>query len=138
MRVNFNVLILLGAFFALLDAVYITWALLTYGRLEPVGTSAFTLLAVMALFIGFYLVRAFKAQGGELPEDRIDATVDDGDPEIGFFSPFSWWPILLAFSAALGFLGIAVGWWILFIAFVVFVITILGWVYEYYRGPFAR
>ena len=89
-------------------------------------------------FIAFYLGRVHKAQGAELPEDRIDANNDDGDAELGFFSPWSWWPIILACGAALGFHGLAVGFWITFIAIPVVIIALVGWVYEYYRGNFAR
>jgi hypothetical protein len=138
MRVNINLLTILGSFFALLTVVYITWAMLTYGRVEWVGTLGLALLTVMALFIGFYLNRSFHAQGGALPEDRLDASVDDGDPELGFFSPWSWWPVILASAAALGFLGLAIGIWVFAIALSLFVIAIVGWVYEYYRGVFAR
>ena len=114
------------------------WALLTYGRVEWVGSIALGLVAVLALFIGFYLNRSFRAQGGPLSEDRLDAAIDDGDPELGHFSPWSWWPIILAGSATLGFLGFAVGTWIAFIAFALFIVAIVGWVYEYYRGYFAH
>ena len=138
MRVNINLMTILGAFFALLDAVYITWALLTYGRVEWVGTIALGLVALMSIFIGFYLNRSFHAQGAPLPEDRVDAAIDDGDPELGHFSPYSWWPLILASTATLGFLGIAAGLWMFAIAVALFVIAITGWVYEYYRGYHAR
>ncbi|WP_230006844.1 cytochrome c oxidase subunit 4, partial [Microbacterium sp. Bi128] len=61
-----------------------------------------------------------------------------GDPEMGEFSPWSWWPIILAGSAAIAVIGLAVGSWLVPVAFVIFVIAIVGWVYEYYRGYFAR
>lgn len=35
----------------------------------------------------------------------VDANIDDGDPEIGHFSPWSWWPILSAGSIAIMFVG---------------------------------
>ena len=79
-----------------------------------------------------------REQNGELPEDRLDANIDDGDAELGFFSPWSWWPILLAGWAALAFLGLAVGPWITFIGVPLALICLVGWVYEYYRGNFAR
>ncbi|GAA2753755.1 cytochrome c oxidase subunit 4 [Amnibacterium kyonggiense] len=139
MRVNINLLWVLAAFFVLADVVYTGWAMLTYdGRVEWVGTVGIGLVALMSIFIGFYLNRSFHAQGGPLPEDRLDASIDDGDPELGHFSPWSWWPIILATAATLGFLGFAVGTWIAFIGFAVFIIAIVGWVYEYYRGYFAH
>ena len=139
MRANLGILAILSIFFGLLATVYSGWAYLTYdGRIEWVGTVGLSLVSVMALFIGFYLNRSFRAQGGPLPEDRLDASVDDGDPELGHFSPWSWWPLILAISATLGFLGIAVGVWIAYIAGAVFIVAIVGWVYEYYRGYSAH
>ena len=138
MRVNINLLWVLASFFLLADVIYTLWALANYSRVEWVGTLGIGLVALLSVFIAFYLNRSFHAQGGELPEDRQDASIDDGDPEQGHFSPWSWWPIILATAATLGFLGLAVGIWIGFIGLAVFVIAIVGWVYEYYRGYFAR
>ena len=138
MRVGITIFWILSGFFALADVAYTLWAYLTYARVEWVGTIGLLLTAVLALFIGFYLNRSFRAQGGDLPEDRQDASIDDGDPELGFFSPYSWWPVALGSSAALAFLGLAVGFWIMAIAAGVFLVAIIGWVYEYYRGYFAR
>ncbi len=138
MRVNINLLGVLAAFFVLADILYSVWALITYGRVEWVGTIGIGLVALMAVFIGFYLNRSFRAQGGELPEDRLDASIDDGDPELGHFSPWSWWPLMLGITAGLAFLGLSVGIWIFAIAMAFFLVSIVGWVYEYYRGFFAR
>ena len=38
------------------------------------------------------------------------------------------------FSAALAIIGLAVGTWLMPIGIAVFVVAIVGWVYEYYRG----
>jgi hypothetical protein len=130
----------LCGFFVLAASVYAWWSWLDSGYVHPewVGTVGIALTAVLSAFLGFYVQRSYKSQGGELPEDRLDADIDDGDPELGFFSPWSWWPIILAASAALAFLGLAAGIWIVFIAVALFLIAITGWVYEYYRGYFAR
>jgi hypothetical protein len=141
MRANVAIFWLLAVFFLLSAAVYSFWswaAGVDDHLIEWVGTVALTLSAVLAAFIAFYLGRVHKAQGGQLPEDRLDANIDDGDPELGFFSPWSWWPIALAAGAALAFLGFAVGTWITFIAVPIALISLVGWVYEYYRGNFAR
>ena len=63
---------------------------------------------------------------------------DDGDAELGFFSPCSWWPLVLAFAIGLSFLGLAVGFWLTFCAVGLVLVALVGWVYEYYRGNFAR
>ncbi|GAA4375543.1 cytochrome c oxidase subunit 4 [Agromyces bauzanensis] len=140
MRANVILFWILFVYFALLAAIYAFWTWLDDGQpgVEPAGTVALTLTAVLSAFIAFYLGRVRSAQGAELPEDRLDANIDDGDPELGFFSPWSWWPITLAAAAALGFLSLAVGWWMFPIAIVLFLVAIVGWVYEYYRGNFAR
>lgn len=135
---------LLGGFFLLTAIVYTTWSILAHPQLELVhaiewvGSIALLFTALMAALVAFYMARVHKAQRGELPEDILTADIDDGDPELGEFSPWSWWPIVLAFSAALGMLGLAVGAWLLPIGFGVFLVAIIGWVYEYYRGYFAR
>src|SRR4051794_23541670 len=118
--------------------VYVIWSLLDTHEIEWVGTIALLLTGALGAFVAFYLNRSHNAQGGEVPEDRLDATIDDGDAELGFFSPWSWWPIVLAASAALGFLGLAVGFWITYIGAALFLVAIVGWVYEYYRGLHAR
>ena len=140
MRANVNMFWILAAFFGLAAIVYGTWSAIddVDPGMEWAGTVALSLTTVLSAFIAFYLGRVHKAQGAELPEDRIDANIDDGDAELGFFSPWSWWPIILASGAALGFLGLAVGFCITFIAIPVVIIALVGWVYEYYRGNFAR
>ncbi|MCI2958680.1 cytochrome c oxidase subunit 4 [Agromyces atrinae] len=140
MRTNVVLFWVLAVFFLLSAAVYGVWTFFADGNNHPewVGTVSMALSAILAGFIAFYVGRVHSAQGGELPEDRVDANIDDGDAELGFFSPWSWWPILLAGSAALLFLGLAVGFWICFIALGVGIISLVGWVFEYYRGNFAR
>jgi hypothetical protein len=140
MRANAILFWILAAFFALAAIVYSVWTIIDEGDagVEWAGTVALSLTTVLAAFIAFYLGRVHKAQGAELPEDRLDANIDDGDPELGFFSPWSWWPIVLAAGAALAFLGLAIGFWIAFIGVPIVVVALVGWVYEYYRGNFAR
>ena len=140
MRANVNLFWILTVFFAIVAAVYTVWGLLdtSQGRVEWTGTFALALCSLLSLLIGFYLSRVHGAQGGELPEDRLDANIDDGDPEAGFFSPWSWWPIMLAGGAALLFLGIAIGVWIAAIGAALTLVSLVGWMYEYYRGNFGR
>ena len=140
MRANAILFWILAAFFLLSAVVYTAWNLIDpmHGKVEPVGTVALLLSTILAAFIAFYIGRSHSSQGGELPEDRLDANIDDGDPELGHFSPWSWWPVALAFGAGLVILGLAVGFWICYIGVAFSLICIVGWVYEYYRGYFAR
>ena len=144
MRTNTGLWWLLTAFFALMALVYTVWSVIAHPdrefvhAVEWVGSIALLFTALMSALIAFYIGRVHKAQGGELPEDILTSDIDDGDPELGEFSPWSWWPIVLAFSAALGIMGLAIGNWLFPIGVSVFVVAIVGWVYEYYRGYFAR
>jgi hypothetical protein len=140
MRANAILFWILSIFFVLSSVVYTLWNLLDefHRNVEWVGTVAMLLAAILSAFIAFYVGRSHASQGGELPEDRLDANIDDGDPELGHFSPWSWWPVALAFGAGLVILGLAVGFWICYIGVAFSLICIVGWVYEYYRGYFAR
>ncbi|MDO7881850.1 cytochrome c oxidase subunit 4 [Antiquaquibacter soli] len=145
MRTNFRMFWILAGFFFFADIVYTVWYFLSHPdqehwwlRIEWVGSVAILLTGILAVLIAFYLGLVLRSQGGELPEDRLDADVDDGEAEQGHFSPWSWWPIVLAFSSAIVVLGLAVGPWISFIGVGLLLVAIVGWVYEYYRGYFAR
>ena len=140
MRANAILFWILSAFFFLSAVVYTAWSLIDpmHGKVEWVGTVALVLCAILAAFIAFYLGRSHSSQGGELPEDLLDANIDDGDPELGHFSPWSWWPVALAFGAGLVMLGLAVGFWLCYIGVAFALVCIVGWTYEYYRGYFAR
>ena len=151
MRVNANIFWLLGAFFALSAAAYTIWSLIDHANtpqgsataltpqgVEWVGTLAIGLGAVMSVFLAFYITITKRAQGGEIPEDIPTSDIDDGDPEVGHFSPWSWWPMVLAFGLGLMFLGFAVGIWVAFIGGPIVLLGVIGWQYEYYRGNFAR
>jgi hypothetical protein len=140
MRANAILFWILSIFFVLSSLVYTLWNLLDefHRNVEWVGTVGMLLAAILSAFIAFYVGRSHASQGGELPEDRLDANIDDGDPELGHFSPWSWWPFSLAVGAGLVILGLAVGFWICFIGVAFALVCLVGWVYEYYRGHFAR
>ncbi|KAA9135890.1 aa3-type cytochrome oxidase subunit IV [Microbacterium caowuchunii] len=144
MRTNTNLWWILVVFFAFICVVYTGWNILAHpdlpwpNAIEWVGSIALLFGALMSAMIAFYTSRVHKAQGGELPEDTLTADIDDGDPELGEFSPWSWWPIVLAASAAVAVIGLAVGTWMVPIGFAIFAVAIVGWVFEYYRGYFAR
>ncbi len=141
MRANAILFWILAAFFALAAALYTVWSCRSTSRIpasEWAGTVALTLTTRAGRLHRVLPRPRAQAQGAELPEDRLDANIDDGDAELGYFSPWSWWPIVLAGGAALGFLGLAIGFWISFLAIPIVVIALVGWVYEYYRGNFAR
>lgn len=139
MKANSNLFWILGIFFWLSAAGYTLWSWFYYnGHIEWVGTVALTLSGILGVFLAFFLSRTAASFGGLQPEDRLDANIDDGDPELGHFSPWSWWPLILGGAVALGALGLAVGVWIAFIGGALAAVALVGWVFEYYRGNFAR
>ena len=139
MKINAILFWVLTGFFGLSAVVYGFWTYINSGvRVEWTGTVALALATALAAFIGFYLSRVLGAQTEVLPEDRSDANIDDGDPELGFFSPWSWWPLTLALGCGTVFLGLAAGFWLAILGVFVTVIALVGWTYEYYRGYFAR
>jgi hypothetical protein len=145
MRANANIFWILAVFLFLADGIYIFWSLMdaeflarNHNSIDWVGAVAIGLTGLLSAFIAFYLRISIKAQGGVLPEDRVDANIDDGDAEQGFFAPWSWWPVMIAGSAALVFLGLAVGIWVSFIGGAIVLISLVGWQYEFYRGYHAH
>ncbi|MFF3563138.1 cytochrome c oxidase subunit 4 [Streptomyces sp. NPDC002574] len=117
----------LSFFFLAMAIIYGLWSK------EPVGTTALFLSFGLAVMIGFYL--AFTARRADTgAQDREDADVADDAGEMGFFSPHSWQPLLLAFGGATVFLGIIFGWWLIYFGAPFILFGLWGWVFEYYRG----
>lgn len=114
---------------------------LIYGYLtdwnEWVGFLGILLAGGLAGMIGFYLAVTGK-RVGQRPEDRLDAEIHEGSGEQGHFSPWSWWPLVLGLAAATSFLGVAIGFWILYIGMGLAAVALVGWVYEYSRGYHAH
>jgi MFS family permease len=110
-------------------------AAVIYGLLseEPVGIVALAFTAGLAFLVGYYLL--FTARRIDpRPEDSSTAEIEEGAGELGFYSPHSWWPLAVAFFAAVSFLGIAVGWWLFIIGAIGGGLAVIGLVFEYYRG----
>jgi membrane protein implicated in regulation of membrane protease activity len=139
MKGNIALMTVLGAFFLIAAVVYTVWNVLATGTWEVVGTVGILLSAILAGFIAFFLNAVNRSQGGILlPEDRPEADIDDADPELGHFSPWSWWPFVLGLAIGLAFLGLAVGVWIAIVGIPLVIIALVGWTYEYYRGNFGH
>ena len=137
MKFNANLMWFLAAFYAI-DAVgYVIWWYNTDGSFEWIGSAAIAMLAVMAIFLGFYL-KMTSAKQGIAPEDREDARVEDGDFEQGYFAPWSWWPLFLGLFGAVCFASLAVGWWLFFIGFPLALVALIGFVFERSRGQNAH
>jgi hypothetical protein len=101
------------------------------------GTSALTMTLLLALMMTIYL--GFHAKNMEpRPEDRKDAEIADGAGELGFFPPYSWWPLWCGMTLAVVVLGVVIGWWLVIIGAALGAIALSGWIFEYYRGVHAH
>ena len=121
-----------SVFFLLVSPAY--W-FITY---DWTGTSALTMTFLLSLLVTFYL--GFHASRMEpRPEDRKDAEIADGAGELGFFPPYSWWPLWCAATLGLIVFGTAMAaWWLLIIGFGLGALALCGWIYEYYVGEHAH
>jgi len=125
MKTNFRLFYGLAIFYFLITIIY--W--LVGG--EVVGITAMGLSGGLAGLVAFYLWYSAKQQGGTLPEDNLDGEIADGAGDLGFFSPHSWWPLPLAFSACLAGLGLLIGWWLALIGIGALIVSVVGFVTEY-------
>ncbi len=104
---------------------------------DPTGTSALVMTAGLSLLVTFYL--GFHANRMDpRPEDIADAEVVDGAGELGFFPPYSWWPLWCALALLVCVLGVVFGWWLFIIGVGAGSIALIGWIFEFYRGEHAH
>jgi hypothetical protein len=137
MRSNIVILLVMAAYFTLADIAYGIWTHLENGVVEPIGTAAIGLLVVLSVFIAFYLYSGMR-RTATLPEDRLDGNIEDEAGEVGFFAPWSWWPLMLGASGAIAFASLAVGWWMFFIALPIGAVAVVGFVFEHDRFAHAH
>ena len=137
MLTNIRVLLVLAGYFIAATLGYGIWSYIDMGYIEPIGTVVIGLLIILSLFVAFYLWMGTK-RTATLPEDRLDGNIEDESGEMGFFAPWSWWPLVLGASAALAFAALAVGWWLFFIAVPFALVGVVGFVYEHDRKAFAH
>lgn len=131
MRREFWIFLMCGVFFALIAPIY--WVI-SYEITGTVALIMATLLFAMVSFYLFFVGRVIPPR----PEDRHDGEIADGAGELGFFPPYSWWPLFCGLALALIVLGLVFGWWLFMIALPIAGITLIGWVFEYYRGVHAH
>lgn len=134
---NVRILLAMAAYFAAATVVYGIWSYDELGAMEPIGTAAMGLTMVLSVFIAYYLYSGHR-RTAMLPEDNLEGNIADDAGEVGFFSPWSWWPLILGAAAGLAFLALAVGWWLFYISIPFVIIGVIGFVYEYSRGQHAH
>lgn len=118
------------AFFGVVAAAY--WFITQ----EIVGTTALALTGGLAFLVAFYLLFTARRVGTR-PEDDPLAVIEDAEPDYGFFSPHSWWPIAVAIATGITIFGLVFAVWLLILGVGLLMLTLVGFVFEYYVGEFA-
>lgn len=127
-----------GLLFALGSAFYLAVAAIYwYLSRDIIGTTALALTGALAFLVAFYVLYTSKRVYPR-PEDRPNAEIDEADPEYGFFSPHSWWPLLIGIAAAIIGVGLIFAVWVVVFGAFLLLIALVGWMFEYYRGEFAH
>lgn len=99
---------------------------------DPVGTTALVLTGGFALLIAFYVLFTQNRLGYQ-PEDNEMAEIYEAVSDYGFFSPHSWWPMLVAAGAAVTFVGFVVVPWLFLFGLGLVVFSVTGWLFEYWK-----
>ena len=129
MHVEARLFEFLTAFFFVAAIVYV---ILSH---EPAGSAGLFLTGGLSLIIGTYF-RFVARRLEERPEDDPDAEVSDGAGEIGFFSPGSYWPVILAGAVALTGISLAfMYFWAVAISAILIVMAVGGLLFEYHIRP---
>lgn len=128
MKTSTWVFLFWSAFFSIASLVYFFLS-----DHEWAGSVCLGLTGVLGSVVGFYLF-VNSTRRPAPPADRPDAQVDDGVGELDFFSPHSYWPLGVAFGAALVVLGLLFGLWLSIIGGAVFTLNLIGLLFQY-AGP---
>lgn len=129
MKTTAKLFLILGIFYVPLIFIYghfSNWD-------EPVGTVGLALSAGFGFMLAGYLAiteKKFEVS----PSDRAEGEIADLAGDYGFFSPNSWAPLGLAAALSLIALGLAVGWWMVFVGAPLLIIAVMYWVFEYFGG----
>src|ERR1700752_3975501 len=105
------------------------------GGVEWAGSTGLVMSSGLTLITGTFF-RFVARRIDTRPEDYEDAEIADGAGELGFYSPHSWWPLVLALSGSVPAVGIAL-WlpWLLATGVVFILSSVAGLVLEYHVGP---
>lgn len=106
MKVESLLLMGVAVFFALVGVIYWFWGYEQGGTMMLVGT---TLLGFLPGTYYFWWSRRMKPR----PEDRPDATLEEGAGVIGAFPDSSIWPFVLGMGLFLVVLSVVFGLWLL-------------------------
>ncbi|HAM03137.1 MAG TPA: hypothetical protein DCQ30_13065 [Acidimicrobiaceae bacterium] len=133
-RIEALFLIGVAVFFSVVDAIYWFWGY-HYLSLGPEQSGTVMLIGTVLLGLlpgGYYFwwSRRMKPR----PEDRTDASIEDGAGVIGSFPDSSVWPFVLGMGLFLVVLAVVFGLWLLFPGFALVIAAAVGVTVESRRG----
>jgi hypothetical protein len=125
MRVEYKAMMWAAIFLASVAILYGFWSR------EPTGT-ALLIFGVCAygMIAGFLFLQWKRRQGIDRPEDRLDATQEDGAGEIGFFPAASIWPAAIGVGGVMVAIALIYGTWYWLIAAIFIFGGVAGFVVE--------
>jgi len=127
MRVEALILIGVAVFFGIVGAVYWFWSYEQGGTAMLVGTTLLGLLPG-----GYYLWWSQRMK--PRPEDRDDATIEEGAGVVGSFPSSSVWPFVLGMGLFLVVLSLVFGIWLMLPGFALVISAAVGVTVESRRG----
>ena len=127
MRIEALFLIGIAVFFAIVGSVYWFWSYEQGGTMMLAGT---TLLGLVPGSYYLWWSHRMKPR----PEDRTDATMEEGSGVIGSFPNSSIWPFVLGMGLFLVVLSMVFGLWLLAPGFSLVISALIGVTVESRRG----
>jgi len=127
MRIEALFLVGVAVFFGIVGTIYWFWGYEQGGTVMLVGT---TLLGLVPG--SYYLWWSFRMR--PRPEDRPDASIEDGSGVIGSFPASSIWPFVLGMGLFLMVLAIAFGLWLIAPGIALVLSALIGVTVESRRG----
>ena len=127
MRIEALFLLGVAVFFGLVGIIYWFWGYEQGGTVMLVGTTLLGLLPG-----SYYMWWAMRMR--PRPEDRTDATIEDGSGVVGSFPSSSIWPFVLGMGLFLMVLAIAFGLWLIAPGIALVLSALVGVTAESRRG----
>ena len=130
MRVESRIFEILTIFFFIVATIYLIISQ------EPAGSAALYLTGGLSLIVGTYFRFVARRLDAPRPEDNPGGEVSDGAGDVGFFSPGSYWPLILASAVALTGISLAfMYFWAVAISGILVVMAVGGLLFEYHIRP---
>jgi hypothetical protein len=127
MKIEAMFLLFLGAFFGVVGIVYWFWSYEDGGTMMLAGTAALGFLPGSYYFF-------WHRRMGNRPEDRSDATMEEGAGVIESFPGSSIWPFVMGMGAFLTVLSLVFGAWLMFLGVPLILTALTGVTAESRRG----